>query len=146
MIHWTDGPQPHYFGEMYQTNNAVATTINTVDVWEQIVNFSEGLVEGVTVASSAFTVPKDGKIQVFWGGSTAAAGVNKTFEIAPSKNDVMQLKGPIGRKYSTVDIGASAGPMVLDVVAGDVIKLEIRNITDNTDVTVQNCNFEVHYM
>ena len=133
------------YGEMHQNDNAIAVGISVQDQWEEIGNFSEGLTNSVTYSANTLVIPSSGRYQLIWGVSSSSGGTGKTYEIAFSVDDVIAGKSRIGRKYSTSDLGASAGPVLLDLNAGDVIKLEAR-CTDavTADLTIMHANVQIH--
>ena len=139
-------PDGAAYAEMYQTANSTATTINTVDVWEQVLNFSGGETCNCSVASSAMTlgVNAHGKFHVAASVSGVPDAVNQVMEFAISVNDVIATKTTQSRKFSsTTDSGSVAIVAILDLADGDVVKLEVRNTTGDSDFTVQNANVNI---
>jgi hypothetical protein len=131
-------------GSMTQSGNSTDTTINTVNVWEQVLNYSAGLLDNATFASSAITIGLDGDYDVTWTCGASVGATNKVFEFSVSVNDVIQDNLTIPRKFATLDIGAIAGTGLLRLHQGDVLKFEARNLTDATDVLVVNSTVTAH--
>lgn len=132
--------------EMWQNDNAVVTTINTVDIWEEVNNFSSGLLESWTHSAGALTVGSNagGNYGCSAAISSASAGTNQVFEFSFSVNDVIQEKCDDERKYSTVDTGAQPVRCDLALVAADVVKLEVRNVTSAANITIVDANAGCH--
>jgi len=131
-------------GEMTQSGNSTDTTINTVNVWEPVLNFSAGSLDNMTFASNALTILFDGDYDVSWACNASIAATNKVAEFGVSVNDAIQDNLTTQRKFATADIGAIAGVGVLSLSAGDVVKFETRNITDDTDILIANATLTVH--
>jgi hypothetical protein len=130
---------------MYQTDNAVITTINTVNVWEKVVNFSAGILRGVTFASDELTVPLDGQHEAIVSGlSASSASANKDFEVAIAVNDVIVGKSKAKRRYANADVGNSSAGALLQLTAGDTVALYVRCLTDTTDILIVDCNLQIH--
>ena len=135
------------YGEMYQNDNATATTINTVDVWEEVNNFSSGELNLVTFADSDLTVTEVGKYHLNVSLSGIPQTANHTFEFAISVNDAIVTKTKSKRLFSSVsDSGTISLNGIIDLAVNDVVKLELRNLTTGTNggFTVQNCNLTLN--
>lgn len=135
------------YGEMYQNDNATATTINTINVWEEVNNFSSGELNGVTFANSDLTVTKAGKYHLNASISGIPQTANHTFEFAVSVNDNIITKTKNKRLFSsTSDSGSISLNGILNLSANDVVKLELRNLTTGTNgnFTVQNSNLTLN--
>jgi hypothetical protein len=133
--------------EMYQDDNAIATTINTVNVWEEVGNFVQGDIVGWTFTNGGHLTANagsGGEYDLTTSISAQIASTNKTFEFAVSINDIIQDKCTIERRFSTNDVGAIPMTCLLNISDGDVIKMEVRNLTDNADITFIHVNFAVH--
>jgi len=135
-----------YYGEMYQAGNANVTTINTVNVWEEVDNFSTGDVRGITFADSDLTISagSDGTYLVIYTVSADSAVAAKDFEMAISIDDGIQSECTTSRTFASTTTGNSGGQCILDLTATDVIKLEVRNTTDDNNVTVIDSNISLH--
>jgi len=140
---WSSGSAASsQYAEMYQTNNAIATTINTINVWEEVGNLSSGLLYGWTYSSGALVAGASaaGVYQLVGSVSSSAVSVNKDFEYAISVEDATEAKSTTKRRFSTSDTGSQSISCLLLIAAGDSVKLEVRNITDATNITVIDCN------
>lgn len=132
-------------GEMYQYDNAVATSISAVDTWTEVANFSEGETDNITFASNSLTVVFAGDYELNWYCTALSAVANKVFEFAVSVNDTIVDKCKVRRSFSTTtDAGSMAGSCVLALAANDVVKFEIQNITDDNNITVVNADVMLH--
>lgn len=136
------------FGEMYQTDNTSDTTVNTVNVWEEINNFSVGELQYVTFANSDLTIGALGEGQHTVSCSLSGVPLilpNQIFEFAFSVNNVIQTKTKMSRKFtSTTDVGTVTLRGILDLVENDVIKVELRNTSSDNNFEVHNANVSLH--
>jgi hypothetical protein len=126
--------------------NALVTTINTVDVWEQIsgVMADAGSTTTFTFAANQYTYIGVNQL----GADTIRASVSllsaadAQYQVGVFVNSV--LVG-LGMTTSATTLNAafvsSAAPYALQ--AGDVIDLRIRNITDAENVTVLDAQLEI---
>lgn len=130
-------------GEMFQQANAVETTINTVDIWEQIVNFNAGDLSFVTFASDTFTVQTAGDYLCNASITANATNASQNFEFAFSINDAIQTKSVQHRVFTTAsgNIGIVA---LLALAEDDEVKLEVRNTDNSNNVLVTNANYNIH--
>jgi len=94
-------------GEMYQNDNSTATTINTINVWEEVGNFSGGELLNVSFANDSLTVATAATYHIVVSLSTAAASPNKNFEFAISVNDTIVDKTKIERRFDVGDKACS---------------------------------------
>lgn len=133
-------------GEMYQNDNATATTINTVNVWEHVVNFSEGVTETITFASNALTVASTGNYLLMGSISSQSAFVNKDIEFAISIDDAISTKTISKRRYGNTGTGSQSISAILSLTANEAIKLEVRNLTDANDITIIDANISLHFI
>lgn len=134
------------FGEAYQTGNSTATTINTVNVWEEVDNFIAGENQGVTVASGTMTVDsgQGGVYSIAVALSGLAGAANNIYEFAFSVNDTILTKSIGSRKFaSTTDAGSVSLNCLSNLSAGDIVKLEVRNTTSASNFTVVNSNMTI---
>lgn len=134
--------------EMWVNSNVTATTINTVNVWEEVATIIQpGTLLGWTHNGAGVLtagVRAAGRYTTQFFVSALAAGTNKTYEIALAVKDVIQNNAISRRKYSTADIGSQSGGGLIVVAAGDTIKLEVRNITDADNITIVNANISMN--
>lgn len=132
------------YGSMYQRANAVPTTITTVNLWYQVVNFSAGELAEVTFASDALTVARTGPFAITWACDAVSALSNKTFEFTVTVDDVVQAQLTMQHNFATANREALSSTSVITLTAGEVIKYKVRNITDNTNITIVDCNLALH--
>lgn len=133
---------PDTIGEMYVSSQQTITIENTSE-WTAITTTTEGITEGVTFGSSAFTVIGGGTYEIHYSVSSESVGTNKTFEYGVTVGGVAQTKCTIGRKHSVVDRGAIAGTCVLALSGGDVVRPAVQNVTDDTNIKIDNLNFTI---
>jgi len=133
-------------GEIYQNNNANVTTINTVNVWEHVTNFSSGELVNITFGSNALTIQSTGKYLLMGSISSQSALANKDFEFAISINDSINTKTISKRRYGNTDTGSQSISAILNLTASDVIKLEVRNLTDANNITIVDANISLHFI
>lgn len=105
---------------------------------------SGGILKNVTVQDTSLTVSVSGKYQVSYSFSfqTVTGVTNGTFQFAITKNDTVQAKTISRRLLSgTNDLGIGAtAPTILQLYAGDIIKLKLQSPTDNSNTVVfQTC-------
>lgn len=130
--------------EMYISDNASATTINTVNVWEEIDNFVAGETKGCTISGSDITINTDAIYLIVVSISATAAATNKVFQFSASIDNVIQAHVQIERKFATTDVGSMSINGILTLLESEIIKLEVRNITDATNLTIKHANFTMH--
>lgn len=130
--------------EMFISDNGSATTINTVNVWEEIDNFTAGETKGCTVSGSDITINTDAIYLIVASISATAAATNKVFQFAASIDNVIQAHIQIERKFATTDVGSMSINGILTLLESEVVKLEVRNITDATNITIKHANFTMH--
>jgi len=127
--------------EITVNENANATTINTVNVWEEVNDdLAAGSLDGFTVATSDITVSAGsaGQYEVLWSASSTAASANKTYEVSVSVDNTIESKCNFARRYSSNDVGNSGGHCIITLADGEVVKLEVRNTTDSTNITFRD--------
>lgn len=131
----------------------VETTINTVNVWEEVAgtttvsgtprHWTQTANNEWTYDNGAIPLP-DRDCVVYATISSTAAANSKVYEWAVSVNDTIQTPSIVRRKQGTgADVGALAIMSEFQVSSGDVVSIEVRNITDNTNVTAELMNVEI---
>lgn len=131
-------------GEMFQNDNAVVTTIDTLDVWEQVLNFSVGEIQFTTFDSDSIQVTNSGRYQTICSVSMKmVSGGSKDIELAFSINDAIQAKTRIERNFDT-SLGAVTITGVLNLSSDDIVKLEVRNRADTVNILVVHSSFNIH--
>jgi hypothetical protein len=133
------------YGEMYINNNSTATTIGTINTWYEIGNFVTGSVSGWAFSASSLTASTGSSGMYFVSFSTSFfGGSNDEYDIAISINDVIQNNMILRRKLGTGgDVGVAAGCGIVSITDGDVIKLEIRNVTVGADATIKQADISI---
>jgi len=132
------------FAEVSIDDNSTATTINTINVWEQVTTFdTNGLAQGATpdYTNNHITVNKTASYDVAASFSFSGSN-NAKYEVAMYKNDgATRLNTAIGRRQmnSTGDVGMGAITGKVDLTAGDTVELWVRNITGSQDTAFEFC-------
>jgi len=136
-----------YYCEMYAKSNGNALGITAVDTYATSTqNVTSGLLNGCTHASGVMTITNDGTYSV-WASVGMNGGNNKEYHIAIGINGVDQDKCHMPRKMGGGgDSGSATLNCLLDLNAGDEISLMIENVTDDTDVTVNDSNVMLRYI
>ena len=134
-----------YCAEIYQNDNSTETIITTVNVWEEVDNFSSGVLNGWTHSTGDLTAGTgtSGTYLAIASISSSAASVNKDFEFAFSVDNSIQAKSISKRRYSNSDTGSQSISFLTTIDSLDVVKLEVRNLTDATNITVIDCNVTI---
>ncbi len=114
--------------EMFISDNSSATTINTVNVWEEIDNFTAGETKGCTISGSDITINTDAIYLIVVSISATSAATNKVFQFAASIDNVIQAHVQIERKFATTDVGSISINGILTLLESEIVKLEVRNI------------------
>lgn len=130
-------------GEMFQQANAVETTINTINIWEQVINFSQGELSFIAFATNTFTIQTPGKYLCNTSITANAVTASQDFEFALSINDVIQAKAIVPRNFSTTS-GNLGITSILTLAEDDEVKLEVRNLTNANNILVTHANFNIH--
>lgn len=127
------------YGEMYQTDNAVATSIAVADTWYPVVNFTEGHTGGLTFASSLFTLTAGDWI--VWAAISFAGGSNTNVQFTIGVDGTADEKHQVERRLSSSDVGAMALCGIVEATEGQTLGLQVKNITSTAGVTVEQCTF-----
>ena len=125
------------YGNMFFRDNVTVTTINTVDVFEDVLNFGAGELKETTFASDTLTT---GNITATYSIGYAVCiidSTNTTYETA------IEIDGTIrdeSLSCTTIPTGGNpdslGGTFILTVGALKDIKLVIRNVSNTANVTV----------
>lgn len=127
------------YGNMYQRDNGAATTINSLGVFEEVLNFLSGELKKVTFDSSILTTPDDGRSHPYNLSYSAcvANGTGKTFETAIEVDGTVRDES---LSCTTIPVGGNpdgiGGGFPLTIGPNKDIKLVIRNLSGNQNVTV----------
>ena len=78
--------------EMFISDNAAETTINTINVWEEINGFSSSEMKGCTITDSDITINTAGVYIIRASISTSTTVANKIYQLSISVDDVVQTK------------------------------------------------------
>jgi len=136
--------------EMYHLDNTVATTINTVNVWERVQKVTQagillGFIHNGAGLLTADVTKEDiaGNYDVSCAISSRIAGTNKTYEYGIAVNGTVVEKTRTVRKFSTSDVGSQNISGIIEVPAGGTVALRVRNVTDDTDIIVVSVNMNI---
>lgn len=132
------------YGNMFQVNNATPTTINTVDVFEDVVNFTAGEVEQTTFASSTLATGSISTAYLVTYSACIQNSTNVTFETA------IEIDGTVrdeSHACATIATGGNdvslSGSFILTIGANKDIKLVIANKTNTANVIVVDASVSV---
>jgi len=126
------------YGNMYQVNNVAATTINTIDVFEDVLNFVTGEIKEITFASDALTTPSDETNAYLINYTACIDGLtNTTYEMAIEVDGTVRDESHSCATIATggKDVGLSGG-FILTIGASKDIKLVIANKTGTNNIIV----------
>ncbi len=137
-------------GVIQFSGNALATTINTINVYEDI---NTSVAFSLQANSERFQIHSDGRSLQYLGVEEThliidtnitieAAGNNKIFEIEIQKNG-SQFSTFLSDNRNTTPISSSHMD-VMTVVQNDFITIRIRNTTDETNLIVTHLQLTAH--
>jgi hypothetical protein len=129
---------------VYQLTVGNIISIANPDEWTEVDGWSDSdSINRVTTSDTGFIVQQSGhyKMEMVMSGS---ASPNKLFDFSISINDVICTCCQISRFFSASDEGAIAVSCMRNLIATDVLKVEILNRTDDTDFTIRHSNFNIH--
>lgn len=125
------------YANMFQRDNAVVTTINTVNIFEDVVNFTTGEKKTITFASSTLTTGNASETYLIQYDACIDDTTNKTYEMAIKVGGIIQNES---LSCTTIPTGGNpdglGGNLIKTIAANKDIKLVIRNITDTSNVVV----------
>lgn len=132
------------YGNMYIINNVTATTINTKDQFEDVLNFTQGELKEVTFGSDTLTTP-DATITYEISYSACLAGsTNTSFEVAIEVDGIVRDES---HSCTTIATGGNAvslsGTFILTVGALKGIKLVVANKTNTSNVVIVDASVVV---
>lgn len=134
--------------EMWEVGNTAPTIINTVNIWETVVQLvSPGeLVSWTHDGAGALTAGAQtaGKYVVSINASMRIASPNKFFDIAIAINDVVKFNTVARRWFATSDIDTLSTGGIINIADGDVITMKTRNITDASNIILVMGNVNLH--
>jgi len=133
-------------GEMYFDANTTETAIGIKDTWYEIDNATAGVLAGFSFSDGDLTANAgtEGSFIISYNMSLNTEAANVVFDFATSINDVIINKSISETKFESRDIESVPGQAVVVAVdEGDVIKLETRNLTNTTNVTVKYGNLMI---
>ena len=114
----------------------ITVVINTQDVHENITGFNINKTNGFIMQGNDTLIAQvSGRYQADYWLSTAG-GVNRIYESCLAVNNEHVEPHAHRRQGTPGDIGSMSGGSIIDVVAGDTINLQIRNVDGTQDVDV----------
>lgn len=134
------------YGNMFQRDNATFTTINTVNIWEDVVNFVTGEVKEVSFASSTLITPSDttGTYMIQYN-ACIEDGTTKLYELS------IEIDGTIhdaSLSCLTIPIASNpaslGGSFIATIGASKSVKLLVRNTTNADDILIINSSVSLH--
>lgn len=117
----------------FQVANVAANTFEITDGW--VANDATG----TWIEGAKLKITNAGKYLAQYSLTAIASTTDKVFESMLSVNGVASAK-TARRAFLTANDQTLAGQAILDLAAGDSIKLEIINRTDDVDATVSYAN------
>jgi len=136
--------------EIWEQGNAVETVINTVSTFVPVVTItnSGSLLGWTHNGAGALTVIAGGagKYQISCSLSSQAVSTNKTYEFAIAVDGVIQTKTSSERRYSTGDIGNQSLTGIVTVAVGQVLTIQVQNVTDDANIIVKTINLNMHIL
>lgn len=131
------------YGEMFQVNNIVATTINTMDVFEDVVNFSTGEMKETAFASSTLTTGQAGTYLVTFSACIENS-TNVTYEMAVKIDGTVRDESHTCATIATGGNDVSmSGSFILTIAASKDIKLVIANKTNTANPTIIDASVNI---
>jgi hypothetical protein len=138
---------PQYYCEMYSYNNSTSVGIDTVSTY--FVNSSgvtAGYLNGCTFNTGVLTVLNEGTYEV-----KASVGMNggvaKIFHVSLLVNGSQINKCHMPRSMgASGDHGSVSMSCLIDINANDTVAVSLENVTDGTDVTVNDSNMILRYI
>ena len=142
-----------YYGEMYTMNNTTSTGITAQSTYVRIggiesgqVVVSSGSLNGFTHVSGSSTVLNAG-IYLANGAISTNGGNNKEYHYTIGVNNVQQDNCHVPRKMGAGgDVGSIVISCILDLSANDVLTLMAENVSDGTDIIVNDFNLNWLYI
>ncbi len=124
------------YGNMFQRDNATATTINTTDVFEDVLNFGAGELKETTFASDTLTTGSISATYLIHYAGCIDDSTNNIYETA------IEVDGTIrdeSLSCTTIPTGGNpdnvVGTFILTIAANKDIKLVVRNRSTSQNVT-----------
>lgn len=130
------------YGEMHQQNNAIETVINTLNVWEKVLNYSVGLLNGVSFLTSTLVPAKAGVYAVNISIS-ATCGENRPFELAVFVNGIEDPKLHADRLFEKDKSGNISITGLRSLAIDDILEIQIRNTQDTENLLVSTSNVNI---
>ncbi len=139
-----------YYGEIYIKNNATSTGITAqnsyVHVGSNTMEVQSGFLNGMTQSGGTTTITYDGMYRAV-AAVSANGGNGKEYHFTLMINNVDQIDCHMPRKMAAGgDVGAMAISCLLNCTAGDGVALAVENVTDGTDVTINDYNLTLEYI
>lgn len=144
---WTRPPilEPAY-GDLYLVDNIVPTTINTIDVWENITNKTVQVsanVNLIQLQDDPEPVPQIRLAGVYLAMYSVSLTnkPNIEYQTTMGINSVPQVNCQASRKLgASSDVGNLGSQCFLELQAGDQLSVMIRNVDNNQDPTIVKGN------
>lgn len=144
-----EGNFPREYGELYRTSPHT-TEITTQNVWYKSLDLAAGDNYGMTFVEGA---GGDNYLQVdvghgghyrLVGAASLSGATGKTYELAISINDTVNLKSISQRKMGSSDVGTMSGTAIIELAEGDKVRFVTRCIDAvPDDATYQYSNINL---
>ena len=100
---------------------------------------------GRSIRGDRLVALDDGNYRICVAISVSAVAPNKTFSFSTLYNTTICPKCRIDRYMSASDTGAIALTSAISISSGDWLSFSIANLTDATDITIKELNFNVGF-
>ena len=123
------------YGEMYQADNAVATTVAVANTWYAVANFSAGHLDDVTFSSNALVLPTAGDY-LFLATVTVTGTTGNEIKIGVGLDGTVDENHVAETELQSTDVQAMTVVGVVEATAGMALKLYVKNVPATNNVTV----------
>lgn len=131
-------------GEMYETDNAINTTITTLNEWVKVSNFTAGRLNLVTFSSDSLIIASSGDYLLVCNMDAIGVAVqSRKFEFTVRINGTPVVKTKRSRGLSNAASGAFGLSGILTLIADDVVDVVVRNTETTDNVLILNANISI---
>lgn len=136
------GTLQQIYADMYQRGNTNDTIINTVNVWEQVGNFSSGTLKNATFGSNKITNNVAGVFLVNYSASAGAGGAGTgSYEFSLNVGGVIQDNCFSKVTYLAEDgIKNMAGSCIVTTNSPASFALNVRNKNNTNNILIREAD------
>ena len=120
----------------------ITIDIETQDVHRNITGFDVSNLNGFMLQDDSLVAQVDGKYKVDYWLSTAG-GVKKIYESCIAVNGEHQTPHAHRKQGAAGDIGSMSGGGIINLTAGDIVNLQIRNTEGTQNVVIFNAGMRL---